>query len=75
MAGQETPAQDSRYRAAHAGVDAEIDLLLQILEARAGELSQREALAELAAMVASKGTPELAGLLAAALCRLAGWAD
>jgi hypothetical protein len=73
-AGQQAPEQDSRYRTAQAGASAEIDLLLQVLEARAGELGQREALAELAAMVAEKGAPELAGLLAAALCRLAGWA-
>lgn len=75
MAGQQTPAQDNRYRLAQADASAEIDLLAQVLQARAGEAGRREALAEVTAMVAAKGVPELAGLLAAALCRLAGWED
>ncbi len=73
MAGPQTPAQDGRYRLALADASAEIDLLLQILEATAAQVGRRQALAEVGIMVAAKGEPELAGLFAAALCRLAGW--
>lgn len=73
MAGQGTPVPDGRRDQALAGASAEIGLLVDTLTAMAADVGAEQAAVDVGYLLAGKGAPELAGLLTAALCRLAGW--
>jgi hypothetical protein len=72
MAKERTAAQIVQYGQSLAGASAEIDRLVGILQIRAAEVGEHQALADVCALVSERETAELAGLLAAALRRLAG---
>ncbi len=71
MAEQRTHTQAGPYGEAQAGAFAEIDRLVGILQARTAEVGAHQALADIGALIAGLGADERAGLLAAALWRLA----
>lgn len=71
MTDERTAAQVGRYDQALAAAEAEIDRLVGIVRARTADVGERQAAADVCALVSETGTPELAGLLAAALVRLA----
>lgn len=72
MAEERTAAQIVQYEQSLAGASAEIDRLVGILQIRAAEVGEHQALADVCALVSGRERDELAGLLAAALRRLAG---
>jgi hypothetical protein len=71
MTEEQTAAQVGQYDQALAAADAEIDRLVGIVQVRAGEVGERQAVAEVCSLISETGTAELAGLLATALLRLA----
>ncbi len=71
MATEGTAAQADRYNQSLAGATAVIGELVGILQVRAAEVGERQALAEVRGMVSGRNTAELAGLLTAALRQLA----
>jgi len=72
MAGQRTPVTDGRYDQDLAAASAEVGLLVGTLTALAAEVGAKQAAVDVGHLLAGKGAPELAGLLTAALCQLAG---
>lgn len=75
MATEGTAAQADRYNQSLAGATAVIDELVGILQVRAADVGERQALAEVRGMVSGKNAAELAGLLTAALRELASRED
>lgn len=71
MATEGTAAQADRYNQSLAGATAAVGELVGILQVRAAEVGERQALAEVRGMVSGRNAPELAGLLTAALRQLA----
>ncbi len=71
MATEATAAQTDRYNQSLAGAAAEIGELVGILQVRAADVGERQAVAEVWGMVSGKNAAELAGLLTAALRELA----
>lgn len=71
MAKDWTGPRIVQYDQSLAGASAEIDRLVGILQVRAAEVGEHQALADVCALVAERGAAELAGLLSAALRRLA----
>ena len=74
MAEEQAAAQD-RYDRTLARADMEIDRLVGILRARAAETGELRAMADIGALASGMPPAELAGLLAAALRRLATGRD
>jgi hypothetical protein len=72
MTEDRTAGQTSRYDQTLAAADAEIGQLTGILQARSAAAGEPQALVDIRALVDGKDTAELAGLLLAALRRLAG---
>jgi hypothetical protein len=75
MATEGTAAQVRRYNQSLAGATAVIGELVGILQVRAADVGERQALAEVRGMVSGKNAAELAGLLTAALRQLASRED
>ena len=71
MTEDRTAGQTARYDQTLAAADAEIGQLTGILQARSAAAGEPQALVDIRALVAGKGESELAGLLIAALRRLA----
>jgi hypothetical protein len=71
MTEERTAAQVGQYDQALAAAEAEIDRLVGIVQVLAAEAGERQAVADVCALISDTGTAELAGLLAAALLRLA----
>jgi hypothetical protein len=68
---ERTAGPDGQYHQSLADAWAEIDRLVGILHVRAAEVGERQAVADVCALLAETGTAELAGLFSAALVRLA----
>jgi hypothetical protein len=64
-------AEIGQYGHSLAGADAEIDRLAGIMQIRAAEDGEHQAVKDVCALISELGTAELAGLLTAALRRLA----
>ncbi len=62
----------ARYDQSLADASAEVDRLLLVLQTRTAEVGEPQAISDVCALVSDRGTAEVAGLLAAALHRLAG---
>lgn len=65
-----TEEQTARYNQSLAAAEAAIDELVRILRAKTAEVGEPQAVAYVCALFPGAGTPELAGLLTAALVRL-----
>ena len=71
MTEERSAAKLGQYDQSLAAVEVEIDRLVEIVQVRTAEVGERQAVADVCALVSETGTAELAGLLAAALLRLA----
>ena len=71
MTEERTAAQAGQYDQSLAAAEVEIGRLVAVMQARTAEVGERQAVADVCALVSGTGRAELAGLLAAALRRLA----
>jgi len=71
MTEDQTAAQVGQYDQALAAAEAEIDRLVAVAQVRTGDGDERQAAADVGALISETGKAELAGLLVAALLRLA----